>query len=92
MFFSRSGLPGWLNFGLGYGANGMLREFDNPANLPYYERYRQFYLSPDIDLVELFPTRKKGVKILLRFLNSFKFPMPTVEFNNSGTAFYWLYF
>ena len=92
MFFKQSNLPEWLSFAIGYGANGMLKEFENPSYLPYYERYRQFYLSADLDLVALFKTQRKGVKILLRFINTFKFPMPAVEINKFGTTFHWLYF
>lgn len=92
LFFKQSNVPKWLSFAFGYGANGMLKEFENPSHLPYHERYRQFYLSPDIDLVALFHTRKKGVKFLLRFFNTFKFPMPAVEINKFGTTFHWLYF
>ena len=92
MFFKQSNVPKWLSFAFGYGANGMLKEFENPSHLPYHEKYRQFYLSPDIDLVALFHTRKKGVKFLLRFFNTFKFPMPAVEINKFGTTFHWLYF
>jgi len=46
-------------------------------------RYRQFYLSPDIDLTKI-PTNKKWVATLLEVLNIIKIPMPALEVNTLG--------
>jgi hypothetical protein len=87
-FFQDTKLPEWLNVAVGYGAEGMLGGFDNTwkqngvvVNRMDIKRYHQWYLAPDIDLTKI-STSKKGVKLLLQFLNSFKFPMPSLEFSN----------
>ncbi len=54
--FKLNNLPEWLNLSLGYGANGMLGEFENKKyykgqSLPDYKRYKQFYISLDIDFL-----------------------------------------
>lgn len=47
------------------------------------KRYRQFYLSPDIDFTRI-PVRRKGFKILLNMLNMVKVPFPSLEINTLG--------
>lgn len=79
-------LPPWLNLAVGYGANGMLYEFENPTfyrgqPLPEFRRYRQFYLSPDIDLSKI-KTQSKFLKTILTGLNILKVPAPTLEYNS----------
>ncbi|MGI9545557.1 MAG: DUF2279 domain-containing protein [Cyclobacteriaceae bacterium] len=79
-------LPPWLNLAVGYGANGMLYEFENPPYyrgqpLPEFRRYRQFYLSPDIDLSKI-KTRSKFLRTVLSSLNILKVPAPTLEYNS----------
>ena len=87
-FLPASKIPKWMNIAVGYGADGMLGGFDNkwtsnglPIDRSDVKRYRQWYLAPDIDLTKI-KTKKRGVKILLEFLNSFKFPLPSLEFSN----------
>lgn len=46
-------------------------------------RYRQFYLSPDIDFTRI-PVRRKGFKIFLQMLNMVKLPFPALEVNTLG--------
>ena len=76
---------------MGYGAEGMTGANDNPDTVEF-ERHRQFYLSPDIDLRKI-RTNKKGLKLALNILNFIKIPAPTLEYNSSGvTKFHWLYF
>lgn len=99
-FFPDTKLPRWLNISAGYGAEGM---FGGTKNLAYnangnvvfdrtdIKRYRQWYLSPDIDFTKI-RTNKKGVKILLFVLNSFKFPAPTLEFSNGSFKGHWIVF
>lgn len=43
-------------------------------------RYRQYYLSLDIDFTKI-KTRKKGWKVLFNMLNLVKVPFPSVEFS-----------
>ena len=90
-------IPDWLNIALGYSANGMFGEFENRSSwggvaLPEVERYRQFFLSPDIDWTKI-PTKSKLVKDLFHALNFIKFPAPALELDSSGKLKgHWLYF
>lgn len=99
-FFPGSTLPRWLNVSAGYGANGMFGgttnlALDKTGNVIFdrrdIKRYRQWYLSPDIDFTKI-KTNKKGVKILLFVLNSFKFPAPALEYSNGTFKGHWLLF
>ncbi len=93
-------LPQWLNVAVGYGAENMFGGTENIArdkdgNIAFdrrdIKRYRQWYLSPDIDFTRI-RTNKKGVKILLFVLNSFKLPAPGVELSNGKLKGKWLVF
>src|SRR5690606_38068363 len=44
------------------------------------ERYRQYYLSLDVDWTKI-QTRRKGWKVLFSMMNMVKMPFPAVEFN-----------
>jgi len=95
-FAKNSKLPAWLNVALGYSANGMLGEFENPDFIngqpaPNYERYRQVLLSLDVDLSKI-PTRSIFLKRVLGSLNILKIPFPTIEFNKKGVKAYGLYY
>ncbi|HMX77470.1 MAG TPA: hypothetical protein PLC62_10375, partial [Chitinophagaceae bacterium] len=46
-------------------------------------RYRQWYLSPDIDFSRI-KTKSKAVRLLFTVLNAFKFPFPSLEFSKNG--------
>ncbi len=94
-----SKMPGWLNIALGTGAEGM---FGGDSNSWYDEdgerhfiatpRYRQWYLSPDIDFTRI-PTRHKGLQFAFMVMNILKMPMPTLEMNRvEGLQFHWLYY
>lgn len=85
--------PAWLNVAVGYGAENLFGGFandwedDNGAKFSLdtdlYPRYRQFYLSPDIDLSRL-PVRSRFVKALLGIANFIKIPAPALEVNTLG--------
>ncbi len=95
-FAKNSNLPAWLNVALGYSANGMLGEFENPDFIngqpaPNYERYRQVLLSLDVDLSKI-PTRSIFLKRVLGSLNILKIPFPAIEFNKKGVKAYGLYY
>ena len=83
--------PKWLNVAGGYGADGMTGGFGDPADFPFSERYRQFYLSADIDLSRI-PVKSKTLKLILNTIGFIKIPMPTIEFNKNGVKFHALYF
>ena len=93
----KPGVPPWLNVAVGYGAGGMLGEFENRGfyrgeALPRVDRHRQFYLSLDVDW-ERVPTRSPLLRGVLRGLNFVKLPFPTLEVNTLGEVRgHWLYF
>jgi len=81
-------IPDWINIAFGYSANGMIYEFENPEYynglpFPYFERYRQYLFSLDIDCSRI-PTNKKWLRNVLRALNLIKIPFPAIEFNQLG--------
>jgi hypothetical protein len=91
-FFKESRLPDWLNVAVGYGAENMYgaRKNEWPAAKPEfrlsetdYPRYRQYFLSFDIDLSRI-KTKSKFLKTLARTINFVKIPSPTLEFNTLG--------
>jgi uncharacterized protein YfiM (DUF2279 family) len=94
-FAKSSSIPKWLNIAFGYGAEGMITgndEFVNTIFLPESKRYRQFYLSFDLDLTKI-KTKSHFVKTILTVFNSIKIPAPTFEIKGSGgTKFHLLYF
>ncbi|MBC7887636.1 MAG: DUF2279 domain-containing protein [Ferruginibacter sp.] len=89
-FFPKTSLPPWLAIAVGYGADGMFGARANTAKDDLgiisfdrrdIKRYRQWYLSPDIDFTKI-KTKKKGVRLLFTVLSAFKFPAPSLEFSN----------
>lgn len=90
-------LPGWLNISFGYSANNMLGGYTNPPvfegqQLPELERYRQFFLAPDIDLSAI-ETGSEIINAVLRSLNFLKIPSPAIEYNRvDGFRLHLLYF
>ena len=85
-FAKDSKFPKWLNIAIGYGAEGMItgkEEFVNTIFLPESKRYRQFYLSFDVDLTKI-ETNSHFVKTILTVFNSIKIPAPTFEIKGSG--------
>lgn len=81
--------PKWLNVALGYGAQGLWGGFENKweednqrfeLDLP---RYRQWYLSLDVDLSRI-DTDNYLLKTLLSVLNIIKVPAPAIEINTEG--------
>jgi uncharacterized protein YfiM (DUF2279 family) len=99
-FFPKSRVPAWLGIAVGTGAEGMFGANDNIGkdkfgNITFarndIQRYRQWYLAPDIDLSKI-KTKKRGVRMILTALNVFKFPMPSLEYSRNGVRFNWLHF
>ncbi|MCR8669089.1 YfiM family protein [Aestuariibaculum sp. M13] len=91
-FFKESKLPKWLNLAFGYGADGMLSGVseENNLNLPDYNRYRQYYLSLDVDLSKL-QTKSQLLRTVFEVFNTIKIPFPTLEINKNGCAFHLFY-
>lgn len=91
--------PKWLAVSIGYGASGMVRAKENfitysvastPEVLYTYqtERYRNFYVSLDVDFTKI-KTKSKALKTIFSAINTLKVPLPTVGFNKFGSSFYW---
>ena len=94
-FFPKTKVPAWLNISVGTGAEGMFGAMENVGkddngNINFYrpdiQRYRQWYLAPDIDLTKI-KTKHKGIKIALTVLNIMKFPLPALEYSNGKFRF-----
>ncbi len=81
--------PKWLNVAVGYGGEGMTGGKFNPpyidenGNQIYFDRYRQLYLSLDVDLTRI-KTKSKFFKTVFNTIGFIKIPVPSVEFNNNG--------
>lgn len=91
-FLKTNFIPNWLNLALGYGANGMLTGKDDNLLFPNQDRYRQFYLSFDIDLTRI-KTNSNLLKTLFSIFNTIKVPIPTLEFNGKNDLkAYYIYF
>lgn len=94
-FSKKSKIPKWLNVALGYGAEGLIGENNNKNVLIFPikpEKYRQFYLSLDLDLTKI-DTKSHFLKTFFSVLNTVKIPAPTFEYSpHGGFKFYSLYF
>lgn len=94
-FVPKSKVPKWLNVAVGYGAEGMITGNDALVNtifLPESQRYRQFYLSLDVDLTKI-ETKSHFLKTILTICNTIKIPAPTFEIKGSGgTKWHLVYF
>ena len=91
-FFKTDFIPNWLNFAVGYGANGMLTGSSDTISFPNQNRYRQYYLSFDIDLTRI-KTNSNVLKTIFSVFNTIKVPMPTMEFNGkNGLKLHYVYF
>jgi hypothetical protein len=72
----------FLTLDIGYSADGLIGGRTNPPGYNY-ERIRQFYISPGINLEKL-PTKKKWLKTILKTLNIIKIPFPAVGISSKG--------
>lgn len=91
-FFKESKVPKWLNVAFGYGANGMLtgvKDVDNQL-LTSIPRYRQYYLSFDVNLSKI-KTNSPFLRTVLDLFNMIKIPFPTLEINKNGCVFHLFY-
>lgn len=90
--------PEWLNLAVGYGANGMLGGRNNVFekegiiyDYSHVSRYRQWYISPDIDWSKI-KTKSKTLRKVFYLLNTVKIPAPAMQFNKKGVQFHYLHF
>ena len=91
-FFKDSKIPKWLNLAVGYGGEGMLVGVNSNVNdlLISDLRYRQIFLSLDLDL-EHIKTNSAFLKAIFSVFNMIKIPFPTLEFSKKGCVFHLLY-
>lgn len=91
-FFKESKIPKWLNIALGYGGEGMLsgsKDVHNPL-LTSNLRYRQYYLSFDVNLSNI-RTNSKLLRTVFDFFNMIKIPLPTLEISKNKCVFHLFY-
>lgn len=82
-FSKGSKIPKWLNVALGYGAEGMISangENFTPILTPKQDKFRQFYLSLDVDLSKI-NTKSHFLKTIFSVFNMVKIPAPTVLYS-----------
>ena len=86
--FGEGGLiPDWLCLSLGYSGGGMTGGSRNPEfngagdRLPEFTRYRQYFLSLDVDLTRLEP-RSGVLRTLFSAFGFIKIPFPALEYNS----------
>jgi uncharacterized protein YfiM (DUF2279 family) len=98
--FPNSKLPPWLAVAFGYGAEGMFGARSNIAvdkngvitfDRSEIRRYRQWYLSPDIDLTKI-KTNNRALRFVFVVLSAFKFPLPSLELSQGNIKGHWLHF
>lgn len=94
-FAKDSKIPKWINIAIGYGADGMIsgNNKDMPTlSGPKFDRFRQFYLSFDIDLTKI-ETKSPLLRTIFSIFNTVKIPAPTFEYStHGGFKFHALYF
>ena len=94
-FAKGSKIPKWLNVALGYGAEGMItgnKENTTTTYTPNPQRFKQLYLSLDVDLTKI-KTNSYFLKTIFSVFNSVKIPAPTIEFMQfNDTKYHLIYF
>ena len=93
---SHLSFPRWLNLAFGYGGEGMISGKDELVTLAngnqvWMERYRQYYLSLDIDLTRI-KTKSKFLHALAETFCFIKIPAPAIEFSKHGVKGYAFYY
>ncbi len=87
-----SKFPAWLNLSFGYGAEGMTGALKNSLTyqgyeIPVFDRYRQFYFGPDIDLTRI-RTRSVILNAAFKTFGFIRLPLPALEFGSKGIKFH----
>lgn len=80
--FKKTTLPDWLNFAIGYGADGMLN-----GNADEINAKREYYLSLDVNLRKI-KTNSRFLDKTLKILSFIKVPLPAFKFSNEKIDFY----
>jgi uncharacterized protein YfiM (DUF2279 family) len=94
-FNKNSAIPKWLNIALGYGANAMFTgryTVSTSFVVPQTHRYRQLYISLDVDLTKI-KTKSHALKTLFSIFNTLKIPAPTLEIRQfNDLKWHFIYF
>ncbi|MFV8442854.1 DUF2279 domain-containing protein [Flavobacterium sp. LB2P44] len=94
-FAKESIVPKWLNLAIGYGGEGMVtasKGNTHPFLAMSPERFRQFYLSIDVDLTKI-KTNSSLLKTVFSVFNTVKIPAPTIEFVRfNDVKYHFIYF
>lgn len=84
--------PKWLSIAVGYGAEEIVYNHEQTSLASGFQAHRQFYLSPDLNLMH-FKGKSKVWNTALYVLSIVKVPAPTLEYNSKvGFKFHSLYF
>ncbi len=88
-FFKDSKIPKWLNVALGYSGEGMLTGIEVADNqlLTTNQRYRQYFLSLDVNLTKI-RTNSALLRSIFSIFNMIKIPFPSLEINKNGAVFH----
>lgn len=92
-FKTENRFPKWISIAVGYGADGMLGARDNNVlvvdeygNTKTFDRYRQYYLSLDVDFTRI-PVKSKFLKAVFSAVNIIKIPFPNMELSEGKLKF-----
>ncbi|MEJ8802756.1 DUF2279 domain-containing protein [Pontibacter sp. H249] len=84
--------PKWLSIAVGYGAEETVYNSSNGNRAAGFDAHRQFYLSPDLNLMH-FKGKSKVWNTALYVLSIIKVPAPALEYNRkNGFKVHPLYF
>jgi len=89
-FKDKDHLPNWLPISVGYGGQNMFGAFVNMGEAKGLKRYRQWYISPDIDLTKI-KTNSDLLNALFFTMTLFHFPAPAIEIANHKVKFHWFH-
>lgn len=76
-------LPSWLNLAIGYGAEEMVVGDPNLNRQMGYNSFRQYFLSIDLNLMNI-ETRSKLLKKIFYVASIVRVPAPALEFNRKN--------
>ncbi|MBN8575350.1 MAG: DUF2279 domain-containing protein [Cytophagales bacterium] len=83
--------PKWLNFSLGYGAEGMLYASDQANLQAGLKPYRKYFVGLEVDLTA-FKSRSKFLNSVLFALNTIRIPGPALQFSKGTVKRHLFYF
>ncbi len=89
--FSGEFFPSWLSFSFGYSATGLLGGKENPVDLPYFDRKRQYLFSLDVDFRKI-KVKSRILKQCFRVINIIKIPFPALIFETNRVNLSTFYF